>query len=161
MIPGGLCPAAFYEDIVAELGGRAEAPRCVATTIPGHAGTPAPEDLSTAAYAQSAGRLAQGLGCDMVIGHSMGANVAAEMAASGTFSGPVVLLSPAFSVEDEARFLAVLDRIGRVPGLGMLAWSAVTRMLPSAMKSTIPPEHREAWLAELKKNEWRLFRAGI
>jgi hypothetical protein len=73
----------------------------------------------------------------------------------------VVLLSPTFSREDEARFLWVLDRVGRVPGLGILAWKAMTGMIPSAMKGFIPPEHREAWTAEMKRNNWRFFRAAI
>jgi pimeloyl-ACP methyl ester carboxylesterase len=161
MIPGGLCPWQFYEDIVAELQLRGAGLRFVATTIPGHAGTEPPEDLSQEAYARSAGQLAKDLGCDIVIGHSMGANVALEMAALGTFSGPMVLLSPSFSREDEAQFLWVLDRIGRVPALGMLAWRAMTRIIPSAMKGFVPPEHRAAWMAELKKNDWRFFRVAI
>jgi pimeloyl-ACP methyl ester carboxylesterase len=161
MIPGGLCPWRFYDDVVAEPQLRSAALRFVATTIPGHAGTPPPDDLSQEAYARSAGRLAKDCGCDIVIGHSMGANVAVEMAALGTFSGPMVLLSPSFSREDEARFLWVLDRIGRVPGLSILAWKAMTWIIPSAMKGFIPPGHREAWTAELKKNNWRFFRAGI
>src|SRR6476661_7108786 len=88
MLPGGLCPWLFYEDVVAELQRRSAGLRFVATTVPGHAGTPAPEDLSQEAYARSAGQLAMDLGCDVVVGHSMGANVAIEMAALGTFSGP-------------------------------------------------------------------------
>jgi pimeloyl-ACP methyl ester carboxylesterase len=74
MIPGGLCPGAFYEDVIQELQGRDASLRFVATTIPGHAGTPPPEDLSQDAYARSAGQLANDLGCDIVIGHRMGAN---------------------------------------------------------------------------------------
>ena len=55
------------------------------------------------------------LGCDVVVGFSMGANVALEMAASGGFSGPLVLLAPSLSLQDEAMFLRMLDRLGRVP----------------------------------------------
>jgi pimeloyl-ACP methyl ester carboxylesterase len=161
MIPGGLCPWLFYEDVVAELRLRQASLRCLATTIPGHAGTSPPEDLGQEAYARSAGQLAKDLGCDIVIGHSMGANVAVEMAALGIFSGPMVLLSPAVSREDEASFFWRLDRIGRLPGLGILAWKAVTRIIPSAMKGFIPAEHRKAWTAELRKNDWRFFRAAI
>jgi hypothetical protein len=52
----------------------------------------------------------------------MGANVALEMAGSGAFTGPVVLLAAAFSRSDEAIFLRVLDRLGRVlDGYGSVA----------------------------------------
>jgi hypothetical protein len=34
-------------------------------------------------------------------------------------------------------------------------------MMPSAMKGFIPPQHRKSWTAELKKNDWRFFRAAI
>jgi len=161
MIPGGLLPWAFFEDVIAELRRRGASLRFVATTIPGHAGTPAPGDLSPAAIAQGGVQLAGDLGCDIVIGHSMGANVAIEMAASDGFSGSMVLLSPAFSRADEPGFLWSLDRIGRVPGMGALVWGALAGMAPSGMKRMIPPEHRGAWTAELKKNDGRSFRASV
>ena len=45
LLPGGACSAAFYDELAAEpvLAGL----RLVAATLPGHAGTPAPSDLST------------------------------------------------------------------------------------------------------------------
>lgn len=161
LLPGGLLPGAFFEDVTAELGRREAGLRFVACTLPGHAGTPPPKDLSPVAYARSAAQLAMDLGCDIVVGHSMGATVAIEMAASGAFSGPAVLLSPAFSREDEPGFLWGLDRIGRIPGLGLLPWWAMTRMVPLGMKGSIPPERREAWMAGLKQNDGRSFRAAI
>jgi pimeloyl-ACP methyl ester carboxylesterase len=161
MIPGGLLAWVFFVDVIAELQRRGKGLGFVATTLPGHAGTPPPDDLSPAAYARTATRLAKDLGCDMVVGHSMGATVAIEMAASGAFSGPMVLLSPALSREDEPGFMWALDRIGRVPGIGALAWAAMTRMIPTGMKGMIPPEHRGAWMAELKKNDGQSFGAAI
>jgi pimeloyl-ACP methyl ester carboxylesterase len=161
MIPGGLLPGAFFDDVITELDRRGEGLRCVATTLPGHAGTPPPNDLSPVACARSATRLAEDLGCDMVVGHSMGATVAIEMAASGGFAGPMVLLSPAFSREDEPGFIWALDRIARLPGVGAVAWGAMTRMIPSGMKGMIPSEHREAWMAELRKNDGRSFSAAV
>jgi len=161
MIPGGLLPWLFFEDVIAELQGRGDGLRFIATTLPGHAGTPPPQDLSPLACARSATRLAKDLGCDMVVGHSIGANVAIEMAVSCDFSGRMVLLSPAFSREDEPGWLWALDRVGGVPGVGLLAWAAMTSMIPSGMKGMIPPEHRETWIAEMKKNDGRSFRAAV
>jgi len=161
MIPGGLLPWLFFEDVIAELQGRGDGLRFIATTLPGHAGTPPPQDLSPLACARSATRLAKDLGCDMVVGHSIGANVAIEMAVSCDFSGRMVLLSPAFSREDEPGWLWALDRVGGVPGVGLPAWAAMTSMIPSGMKGMIPPEHRETWIAEMKKNDGRSFRAAV
>ena len=72
---------AFFEDVIADLRRRGNGLRFVATTLPGHAGTPPPKDLSPVSYARSAAELAKDLGCDIVVGHSMGATVAIEMAA--------------------------------------------------------------------------------
>lgn len=40
MLPRGLLPGAFFADVIPELQRRGEALRFVATTLPGHAGTP-------------------------------------------------------------------------------------------------------------------------
>ena len=53
----------------------------------------------------------------------MGANVALEMAGSGAFTGPVVLLAPSFSRRDEAMIIRVVDRLARV--LGRLPFTAM------------------------------------
>ncbi|MGW0582319.1 alpha/beta fold hydrolase, partial [Streptomyces sp. NPDC002920] len=78
MIPGGLCTTEFYADIMAEpavagLG-------MTAATLPGFGGTEAPEDMSMEHYARLMADLAAESGCDTVVGHSLGANVALEMA---------------------------------------------------------------------------------
>jgi pimeloyl-ACP methyl ester carboxylesterase len=114
LLPGGMCTAAQYQELMAEpeLAGV----RLVAVTLPGHGGTPAPADLSVENYARLAARCAADLGCAVVAGHSMGANVALEMAASGAFSGPLVLLAPSFSRQDESMFIRVFryrNAIGR------------------------------------------------
>ena len=92
LLPGGWCTAMFYDELMAEpaLAGA----RLVAVTLPGNGGTAAPEDVSIENYARLTAELARDLGCDVVVGHSMGANVALEMAGSGAFTGPLVLLAP-------------------------------------------------------------------
>lgn len=67
-------------------------------------------------YAKVAGTIAGELGCDAVVGHSLGANVAIEMVVAGEFSGPVVLLAPSFSRVDESKFPRTLDRMSSVLG---------------------------------------------
>ena len=83
LLPGALCTAAFYDDLLAEPSMRDASIRFVATTLPGFGGTAPLDDLSIENYAGLAGRLAADLGCDAVVGHSLGANVAIEMVASG------------------------------------------------------------------------------
>ena len=156
LLPGALATAAFYDDLVAEARMSELSIRFVATTLPGFGGTPPPEDVSMENYARLAGTLATDLGCDAVVGHSLGANVAMEMVAAGEFSGPVVLLSPSFSREDESKFPRALDRLGRV--LGHLPFGLMLKMIGPAMKSSLPPHRRDALIAELRKNDPRFLR---
>lgn len=94
LLPGGMCSTAFYDDLAAAPPLASAPVRLVAATVPGHAGTTPPRDLGMENYAALAGALAAERGCAVVVGHSIGANIALEMAAGGHFTGPVVLLSP-------------------------------------------------------------------
>jgi len=155
LLPGALATAAFYDDLLAEPTIRAESIRYVATTLPGFGGTPEPKDVSMEGYAAAAGAIAGEFGCDAVVGHSLGANVAIEMALAGVFSGPVVLISPSFSRADESKFPRALDRLSRV--LGPIPYWLMLRIIGPAMKSSLPPHRREALIGELKKNEPRFL----
>jgi pimeloyl-ACP methyl ester carboxylesterase len=112
--------------------------------------------MSMESYSKLAGTLASDLGCDTIVGHSLGANIALEMASAGEFSGPLVLLSPSFSRTDESRFPRALDRLSRV--LGHLPYSLMLKIIGPAMKSGLPPDRREALIDELKKNDPRFLR---
>src|SRR3954451_3767970 len=85
LLPGALCSAAFYDDLIAEPSLRHASIRFAATTLPGFGGTEPLDDVSMENYARVAGSLAADLGCDAVVGHSLGANVALEMVESGAF----------------------------------------------------------------------------
>ena len=158
LLPGGMGTASQYEELMAEpdLGGV----HLVAVTLPGHGGTPEPDDLSVENYARMIAECAADLGCDVVVGFSMGANYALEMAGSGAFSGPLVLLAPSFSRSDEALFMRILDQLGRV--LGHLPFTALLKIMGPAMKQVpVTPERREALLAEMRKNRPAVFQRGI
>ncbi|MEU3619277.1 alpha/beta hydrolase [Streptomyces sp. NPDC006872] len=147
MIPGALCTTEFYADVMAEpavagLG-------MVAATQPGFGRTEAPANVSMESYARLMADFAAEARCDAVVGHSLGANVALEMAALGLFKGPLVLLSPTFSRGDEERFLTVLNSLGRVPVLGAVAWKALLTLLPRAVKRELPPHRAEALAADM------------
>jgi pimeloyl-ACP methyl ester carboxylesterase len=129
----------------------------VAATLPGHGGTPCPADFSIENTARLAGELAAEIGCDVVVGFSMGATVALEMAASGAFSGPVILLGISLSPQDEPMFLRALDRLGVV--MGSLPFAAMRQMMGSVTKNVRVPEARRAELLDdLRKNDPQVMR---
>ena len=161
LLPGGFCTAAFYDDLVAQPKLRALPLRLIATTPPGFGRNPPPADLSVEGYAELAGDVAADLGCDVVVGHSYGANVAIEMAVAGRFSGTLVLLSPAFSTDDESPGTRMFDRFGRLPGLGRLTWALVFRMFSRLMRGRLPADRHDELVAEIMSSDARIWRAII
>lgn len=161
LLPGGLCSAVFYDDVLAYAALDELQMHLVAATPPGVAGRPAAADVSIESFARQASELAAGLGCRAVAGHSYGANLALEMAASGGFGGPVILLAPSFSREDEYKELAVLDRIGRLPGIGALVWAMVPRISARVLRSNLPPGRRDLLLAEIRRNQGQVCRRMV
>jgi pimeloyl-ACP methyl ester carboxylesterase len=156
LLPGGLCSSVFYDDLLAEPAMAEASLRFVATTLPGYAGTPPLADASVENYARLAAKLAADRGCDVVVGHSVGANVALEMVTTKAFVGPIVLISPAFSREDEAKFLRALDRVAVV--FGHLPFALMLKMVGPAMKNELPPPRRDVLIADLKNNDPRFMR---
>jgi pimeloyl-ACP methyl ester carboxylesterase/GNAT superfamily N-acetyltransferase len=150
LLPGALGTAAFFDDLIAAAADSASI-RFVATTLPGFGGTPPPDEPTVERYAEMAARLARDLRCTVVVGHSLGANVALEMAASGGFRGPLVLLSPSLSRRDESTLVGLLDRLGRV--LGTRPYEATLRLVGPAMRWWLPAARRERLVAEMRRND--------
>jgi pimeloyl-ACP methyl ester carboxylesterase len=155
LIPGGLNAARSYAELMAQpaLSGV----RLVAVTLPGHAGAPPPEDFGIETYARLASDLAADLGCDAVAGFSIGATVALEMAASGAFRGPVVLLGISLSPRDESAFLRVLNCLGGV--LGSLPCAVMLKLIGLATRQVRVSADRRAQLrADFRKNDPQTMR---
>jgi pimeloyl-ACP methyl ester carboxylesterase len=150
LLPGGMCTAAFYDDVLALAGPEL---RLVAATPPGFGGLPAPDDVSVEAYAWRAATLAGDVRADVVVGHSHGANVAIEMAAQGLHPGPFVLLSPCFSRRDEERDLRLVDMVSRVPVVGRMPWMLLPRVLDASLRGHFPAARHDALLAEMRASE--------
>jgi pimeloyl-ACP methyl ester carboxylesterase len=150
-LPGGLCTAAFYDDVLAMPALAAHGVRAIATTLPGFGGVPFPPgfDASVEAHAAFAGNLARELGCDAVVGHSFGANVAIEMAAGGHFDGHLILLAPTFSAEDEMKGLETFNRIGYVPVLRSLVTALLFRSFPKMLRGEVPADSVDRLAAEM------------
>lgn len=158
-LPGALCSDEFFADVLAQPSLAEASVRLVTTTLPGYGASTPTADHGIEGYAAGATGLAKTLACDAVVGHSVGANVAIEMAGSGAFLGPLVLLSPSFSRPDEAVFLRVLDRVARV--LGALPYAAMLKVIGPAMKSEIPEARYEALVAEMQKNDPAFVRSQV
>lgn len=156
LIPGTLGTAAFFEELMAEPKVADSSVRLVATTLPGYGGTSRLRDSSIDSYAEAASNLAADIGCDAVLGHSTGANVAIEMAASAAFTGPLCLLSPSFSRKDEPRFPRAVDHLSSV--LGQLPWTGTLKVIGSALKADVSPERHAALVAEMKKTDPHFLR---
>jgi pimeloyl-ACP methyl ester carboxylesterase len=162
-LPGGLCTAAFYDDLLAAPALVTGGVRAFATTLPGFGGVPFPPgfDASVEAHAVFAGELARDLGCDAVVGHSFGANVAIEMAAGGHFDGHLILLAPTFSPEDEMKGLETVNRIFYVPVLRSLVTALLFRSFPKMLKGQVPDDSVDRLAAEMASSDRSDIRTNL
>jgi pimeloyl-ACP methyl ester carboxylesterase len=149
LLPGGMCSARSYSEVMAEpsLAGY----RLVAATLPGHCGTAPPEDFRPEHYAQITGELARDIAADVVVGFSMGATVAYEMAVSEAFAGPIVLLGVSLSTPDEPAFFRGIVKLTSVLGslpIGLLKKGAASMV----KKAAISAERQSELRADFARN---------
>ena len=158
LLPGGMCSARSWLEVM-------EQPslsrlRLVAATMPGHAGAPPPEDYSHEACGRMTADLVARLGVDVVVGFSMGANVALEMAEKKLFTGPTVLLGISLSARDESAFFVGLVRASRF--LGTAPLSAMKLAAGSMVKGIPVPKDRQAELAaDFRRTSTQEMRSGL
>jgi pimeloyl-ACP methyl ester carboxylesterase len=149
LLPGGMCSAGMWTEVMAQ---PALADyRLVAATLPGHCGAPAPDDFRPEHYGQITAELAREIKADVVAGFSMGAMVAYEMAVSGAFKGPVVLLGSSFSSPDEPGFVRGIAHSTRV--LGTLPIALIKAGAGSMVKKAkVPPDRQAELKADFARN---------
>lgn len=158
LLPGGMCSARSYAEVMAEpaLAGA----RLIAVTMPGHAGAPAPQDFSVEEYARITAEFAKRAEVDVVVGFSMGATVAYEMVVSGAFVGPVVLLGVSLSAPDEPAFFRAVIRLGSI--LGTLPAAVLKKGAASMVRhAPVPPERRAELEADFARNKTHDMRRGL
>jgi len=149
LLPGGLCSAGSYAEVMAEPA--LATTRLVAATLPGHAGAPPPDDYTVENYARLTSKLATKVGADVVVGFSMGATVALEMVASDGFKGPAVLLGISLSPKDEPAFFRAIVRSGSV--LGSLPAAVLAKGAASMVKRTpLSAERQDELREDFRKN---------
>ena len=158
LLPGGMCSARSYADVMAE-SALADV-RLIAVTMPGHAGAPAPQNFSVEEYARITAELASAARVDVVVGFSMGATVAYEMVVSGSFTGPVVLLGISLSAPDEPAFFRAIIRLGSI--LGTLPTAILKNGAASMVKhAPVPPERRVQLREDFARNNTRDVRRAL
>jgi len=158
LLPGGMCSARSYLELMQQpsLSGL----RLVAATMPGHAGAPSPDDYSHEAYGRTTADLVARTGADVVVGFSMGANVALEMVEKNLFTGPTVLLGISLSLSDESAFFINVVRLSKVLGTLPLA---VMRKAAESMARRVPvrPERQAELAADFHRTSTRDMRLGL
>ena len=158
LLPGGMCSGRLFAELMAEPA--LSRTRRVAVTLPGHAGVTPPEDFSTEEYARLAAELASDLGAGVVVGYSMGAMVAYEMAVSGAYKGPIVMLGASLSTADEPAFLRVMDGLGS--WLGTLPAAVFKKGAASLVgQAKISSDRKRDLKADLARNDPRVMRQWL
>jgi pimeloyl-ACP methyl ester carboxylesterase len=149
LLPGGMCSAGSYAEVMAEpaLAGM----RLVAATLPGQCGTPPPDDYSVENYARLVSQLVAQVGADIVVGFSMGAVVAVEMAVSRAFTGPVVLLGVSLSTKDEPAFFRAIVLLGSVLG-GLPAAVMIKGVTSMVKRIPVAPERQAELRDDFRRN---------
>jgi pimeloyl-ACP methyl ester carboxylesterase len=149
LLPGGANAARSFDLVMADP--ELSDVRLVATTLPGMAGAPVPEDVSIPALSQRAAELAEEHSCDVVVGFSHGATVALDMVLTGHFQGPVVLLGISLTTEDEAAFFRGVVRASQKVGRGPRA--ALLRLMPLMARAAKTTKlHKRELVEDLKQN---------
>lgn len=159
MLPGGMCSARSYAELMAEPA--LANTRLLAVTMPGHAGTPPPDDWTNEHYARITAELAERERVDVIVGFSMGGIVAYEMVVSGGFTGPVVLLGISLSAPDEPAVFRGIIRLGAV--LGTLPAAVMKKGVDSMVKHAkqLPAARRDELRADFARNNTAHMRAGL
>lgn len=163
MLPGLFCSAAFFTDVLADEALAAAGVTTLAAEPPGFAGQPAPDgfDFSIARYAELVEQFAAAESIDLIVGHSFGANVALEIAARSSFRGPLLLLSPSLSREDEEDDLRSLDEASHTPVVGTLVWLGINPTLKKGMRGRLPEARFDELVGEMKRNPRAANRAQV
>jgi len=158
LLPGGMCSAASYAEVMAEPA--LAQTRLIAATLPGQAGAPASDIYSIEDLARHVAELASRVGADVVVGFSNGANVAIEMVVAGDFHGPLVLLGASLSSKDEPAFFRAIVRSTSL--LGNLPMKVLAAGAASMVKRIPASAERQSELrADFRRNNPRDVRIGL
>lgn len=163
LLPGGFCTALTYVDVVSEPSLSEAGITTFAANPPGFADNAPPEGFghSTSEYAESVEVLAREQRLNVLVGHSLSANILIEVAARGNFNGPVVLLGPCLRRSNEYRGVRLLRRLEAIGPLASRAYANTSKNFRSTMRGLIRPERLDEIVADMEKTPPEQNRAVI
>jgi pimeloyl-ACP methyl ester carboxylesterase len=149
LLPGGFCTALSYIDLVGEVSGMTT----LAVNPPGFATNAPPEGFgyTTTEYAELVEELAVSEDLDLLVGHSLSANILIEVAARGNYTGPVVLLGPCLRVRNEYRGVRILRRLELIPPLAARAYVSMSKDFHRSMAGLIKPDRLDLIVADMQR----------
>ncbi|MBJ7331792.1 MAG: alpha/beta hydrolase [Solirubrobacteraceae bacterium] len=152
LLPGGFCTALSFIDLVAEPALADAGITTLAANPPGFRTNTPPDGFtcSTTEYAELVEALADAENLDLLVGHSLGANILIEVAARGNYVGPVVLLGPCLRVKNEYRGVRVLRRLEFAPPLARRAYRSMSADLHRSMAGLIRPDRLDVIVEDMQ-----------
>lgn len=156
LLPGLLCTDLIYRSMLEDPHMKTSGVRLLAGDPPGFKGLPVPPgfDYRVESYADLVERLCKAQGVDLVVGHSYFGNVAIEVGARKSFTGPLMLISPSLYRMAEPNDTRTLDAMSRKPVLSAVTWWATWLMLRSLFKpyfATEASDRLDAVVADAKR----------
>jgi pimeloyl-ACP methyl ester carboxylesterase len=163
LLPGGFCTALSYIDLVAEPALAEAGITTLAANPPGFATNAAPEGFTyaTTAYAELIEELAIAERLDVLVGHSLSANILIEVAARGNYGGPVVLLGPCLRVKNEYRGLRILRKLEIAPPLARRGYRSMSKDFHRSMAGIIRPDRLDLIATDMHRTPPEANRAVI
>jgi pimeloyl-ACP methyl ester carboxylesterase len=163
LLPGGFCTALQFIDLVAEPALSDANITTLAVNPPGFATNTPPDGFtySTIEYAELVEELAESESLDLLVGHSLNANVLIEVAARGNYTGPVVLLGPCLRFKNEYRGVRVLRRLELIPPLARRAYKATSEGFHDSMAGLIRPDRLDLIVTDMQRTPPEQNRAVI
>ena len=163
LLPGGFCTALSYIDFVVKLSIAPAGITTLAANPPGFATNPPPDGFthSTTEYAELIEELAETERLDLLVGHSLSANILIEVAARGNYTGPVVLLGPCLRVRNEYRGVRILRKLEHHPPLARRAYRSMSKDFHRSMAGLIRPDRLDLITEDMKRTPPEQNRAVI
>jgi pimeloyl-ACP methyl ester carboxylesterase len=163
LLPGGFCTALSYIDVVREQVLADAKITTYAANPPGFRDNPPPPGFthSTTEYAELIEQLAHTEQIDLLVGHSLSANILIELAARGEYDGPIILLGPCLRQRNEYRGVRLLRRLEFFEPLARRAYASTSRNFRRTMAGLVRPERLELIVGDMELTPSEQNRAVI